>query len=72
MTVSMVARQAGIVVIQHFQWKKANPDGSLVAVGANESVVRESEMVEALMHIKQFEGAYGPKESCGCNSQRSR
>ena len=61
MTVSMVARQAGIAATQLFQWKKAYSEGSLVAVGANEPVVPASEMVEALKRIKQLEGALGRK-----------
>ena len=35
MTVSMVARQAGLAATQLFHWKKAYLEGSLVAVGAN-------------------------------------
>ena len=61
MTVSMVARQAGLAATQLFQWKKAYSEGSLVAVGANEPVVPASEMVEALKPIKQLEGALGRK-----------
>ncbi len=61
MTVSMVARQAGIAAAQLFQWKKSYQEGSLVAVGANEPVVPASEMVEALKRIKQLEGALGRK-----------
>jgi transposase len=61
MTVSMVAHQAGKVVTQIFQWKKAYSEGSLVAVGANKPVVPASEMVEALKRIKQLEGALGRK-----------
>ncbi len=48
MTVSMVARQAGIAATQPFQWKNAYSEGSLVAVGANEPVVPASEMVKVL------------------------
>jgi transposase len=59
MTVSMVARQAGLAATQLFQKKYS--EESLVAVGANEPVVPASEMVEALKRIKQLEGALGRK-----------
>ncbi len=61
MTVSMVARQAGLVATQLFQWKKAYSEGSLVAVGDNEPVFTASEMIEALKRIKQLEGALSRK-----------
>jgi transposase len=61
MTVSMVARQAGLAAAQLFQWKKAYQEGSLVAVGSNEPVVPAFEMVEVLKRIKQLEGALGRK-----------
>jgi transposase len=61
MTVSMVARQAGIAATQLFQRKRAHSEGSLVAVDANEPVVPASEMAEALKRIKQLEGALGRK-----------
>lgn len=46
MTISMVARLAGVAATQLFQWRKAYSEGSLVAVGANEAVVPASEMAE--------------------------
>lgn len=58
MTVSMVARQAGIQSSQLFQ-QKGYSEGYLVAVGANEPDDQASEMVEALKRIKQLEGALG-------------
>ena len=61
MTWSMVARQPGIAATQLFQWKKAYSEGTLVAVGANETVVLASEMVEALKRIKQLGNALGRK-----------
>lgn len=61
MTVSMVARMAGLAATQLFNWRKAYTEGSLVAVGANEAVVPASEMAEALRRIKQLEGALGRK-----------
>ena len=53
-TVSLVACEAGITAIQLFQWREAYSDSSLVAVGANESVVPAYEMKEALKRIKQL------------------
>jgi len=38
-SVSLVARQHGLNAAQLFQWRKAYLEGSLVAVGANETVV---------------------------------
>lgn len=61
MSVSLVARQAGITASQLFQWRKAYTEGSLVAVGANEPVVPASELQEAMKRIKQLEAALGRK-----------
>ena len=60
-TVSMVARQFGISAAQLFQWRKAYLQGSLMAVGSNETVVPASELQEAMRRIKQLEGALGRK-----------
>ena len=60
-SVSLVARQFGITAAQLFQWRKAYLQGSLMAVGANETVVPASELQEALRRIKQLEGALGRK-----------
>ena len=60
-SVSMVARQFGISAAQLFQWRKAYLQGSLMAVGANETVVPASELQEAIRRIKQLEGALGRK-----------
>ena len=49
MTVSMVARQAGIAATQLFQWKKAYSEGSLVAVGANNQALQDSISVNKIM-----------------------
>ena len=57
----MVARQFGITAAQLFQWRKAYLQGSLMAVGANETVVPASEQQEAMRRIKQLEGALGRK-----------
>ena len=61
MSVSLVAREAGIAASQLFQWRKAYTEGSLVAVGANEPVVPASELQEALWRVKQLEAALGRK-----------
>lgn len=60
-SVSMVARQFGISAGQLFQWRKAYLQGSLMAVGANETVVPASELQEAMRRVKQLEGALGRK-----------
>ena len=60
-SVSYVARQHGLTAAQLFQWRKAYLEGSLVAVGANETVVPASELQEAMRRIKQLEGALGRK-----------
>ncbi|MEY4538100.1 MAG: is2 insertion element repressor [Pseudomonadota bacterium] len=60
-SVSMLARQFGITAAQLFQWRKAYLQGSLMAVGANETVVPASELQEAMRRIKQLEGALGRK-----------
>jgi transposase len=60
-SVSMVARQFGISAAQLFQWRKAYLQGSLMAVGANETVVPASELQDAMRRIKQLEGALGRK-----------
>lgn len=61
MTVSSVAREAGITASQLFQWRKAYTEGSLVAVGANEPVVPASDLQDAVKRIRQLEAALGRK-----------
>ncbi|NEX60237.1 transposase [Noviherbaspirillum galbum] len=61
MSVSLVAREAGVTASQLFQWRKAYTEGSLVAVGANEPVVPASDLQEAMRRIKQLEAALGRK-----------
>ena len=60
-SVYLVARQHGLTAAQLFQWRKAYLEGSLVAVGANETVVPASEFQEAMRRIKQLPGALGRK-----------
>lgn len=61
MSVSLVARDAGITASQLFQWRKAYTEGSLVAVGANEPVVPASDLQDAMKRIRQLEAALGRK-----------
>ena len=61
MSVSLVAREAGISSGQLFQWRKAYLEGSLVAVGTSEPVVPASELQDAKKRIKQLEAALGRK-----------
>jgi len=44
----LVARKHGLTASQLFQWRKACLEGSLVAVGVNETVVTASELQEAM------------------------
>ncbi len=60
-SVSLVARAHGLSAAQLFQWRKAYMDGSLLAVGANETVVPASDLQDAMRRIKQLEGALGRK-----------
>ena len=57
----MVARHRELTAAQLFYWRKAYLEGSLVAVGANETVAPASELQEATRRIKQLEGALGRK-----------
>jgi transposase len=61
MSVSLVAREAGIAASQLFQWRKAYSEGSLVAAGANEPMLPASELQEAMKRIRQLEAALGRK-----------
>ena len=73
MSVSLVAREAGITASQLFGWRKAYTAGSLVAVGANEPVVPASELQEAMKRIKQLEAALViPPELRGLRSRVMR
>jgi len=60
-SVSLVARQAGVAASQLFEWRRLYREGSLIAVGANESVVAASELQEAMKRIKLLERALGRK-----------
>ena len=58
---SLLAREHGLTAAQLFQWRKDYLEGSLVAVGANETVVPASKLQEDMKRIKQLEGALGRK-----------
>ena len=47
-SVSLVTRESGLTAAQLFQWRKTYFEGSLEAVGANETVVPASEIKEAM------------------------
>jgi len=57
----MVARQFDVTAAKLFQRRKAYLQGSLMAVGANETMVPASELQEAVRQIKQLEGALDRK-----------
>ena len=60
-SVSLLARQHGLHAAQLFLWRKAYLEGSLVAVGANETAAPDFELQEAMIRIKQLEGTLGCK-----------
>ncbi len=53
MTVSLVARQHGVVVSQLFLWRKPYQEGSLTAVAAGEQIVPALELASAMKQIKE-------------------
>lgn len=61
MSVSLVAREASITASQLFKWRKAFMDGELSAAGADEPVLRASELHDAQKRIRQLEAALGRK-----------
>jgi len=50
-----------LTAVQLIQWRKAYFEGSLVDVGANETVVPASELQGNMKRIKQLEGVFGRK-----------
>jgi transposase len=56
-SVSLVARQHGLTSVQLFQWRKADLEGSLVAVGAKVTVVQVAGFQEDIRRIKQLKVA---------------
>ena len=70
-SVSLVARENGLTAAQLFQWRKAYFEGSLVAVGANETVVPASELQEAMKRINMLvKRLMADGQSC-CNLLRT-
>ena len=61
MTVSLVARQAGVAASLLFQWKKLVRQGALTAVSAGESVVPASELAAARAEIAKLQRILGKK-----------
>ena len=61
MTVSLVAREAGITTSQLFQWRKAYTEGSLVAVGEARVDDRVGHIgADMLDHLPQLAGQRFP------------
>ena len=61
MTVSLVARQAGVGASLLFQWRKLERQGALTAVSAGESVVPASELAAARAEIAKLQRILGKK-----------
>lgn len=61
MTVSLVARQAGVAASLLFQWRKLERQGALTAVSAGESVVPASELAAARAEIAKLQRILGKK-----------
>ena len=53
-SLSLIARQHELTAAPLFHWRIAYLEGSLVAVGANETVVPASELQEAMRRFKQL------------------
>lgn len=61
MTVSLVARQAGVSASLLFQWRKLERQGALTAVSAGEPVVPASELAAARAEIAKLQRILGKK-----------
>ena len=61
MTVSFVARQAGVAASLLFQWRRLERQGALTAVSAGESVVPASELAAARAEIAKLQRILGKK-----------
>ena len=61
MSVSLVARQEGVVASLLFQWRRLEREGALVAVSAGESVVPASELAAARAEIAKLQRILGKK-----------
>lgn len=61
MTVSLVAREAGVSASLLFQWRKLERQGALTAVSAGEPVVPASELAAARAEIAKLQRVLGKK-----------
>ncbi|OGB20114.1 MAG: transposase [Burkholderiales bacterium RIFCSPHIGHO2_12_FULL_65_48] len=61
MSVSLVAREAGVSAGLLFQWRKLDRQGALVAVSAGEAVVPASELAAARAEIAKLQRVLGKK-----------
>lgn len=61
MSVSLVAREAGVSAGLLFQWRKLDREGALVAVSAGEAVVPASELAAARAEIAKLQRVLGKK-----------
>ncbi len=61
MSVSLVAREAGVSASLLFLWRKLDRQGALTAVGAGEAVVPASELNAARAEIAQLQRLLGKK-----------
>lgn len=61
MSVSLVAREAGVSAGLLFQWRKLEREGALVAVSAGEAVVPASELAAARAEIAKLQRVLGKK-----------
>ena len=61
MSVSLVAREAGVSAGLLFQWRKLDRQGALVAVSAGEAVVPASELAAARAEIVKLQRVLGKK-----------
>ena len=61
MSVSLVARQEGVSASLLLTWRKLDREGALVAVGAREAVVPDSELAAARAEIAKLQRVLGKK-----------
>ena len=61
MNVSLVARQHGVSPSLLFRWRKLSSQGSLQAVGADESVVAASEYKALQQQVRELQRLLGKK-----------
>jgi transposase len=61
MSVSLAARQEGVVASLLFQWRKLERQGALTAVSAGEAVVPASELAAARAEIAKLQRVLGKK-----------